>query len=111
MALRVSPEGWNLTPVGPLVTSLRECETLERICSPSTPLQQQAPAASSRSHSSSCLGEELLEALLHPDQVALPAKGQLARLWPSDMGKAEYGPFFKYLRSNYDMTQVGPIMI
>ncbi|GAX75224.1 hypothetical protein CEUSTIGMA_g2668.t1 [Chlamydomonas eustigma] len=110
LALSFSPGGWTLTPVGPLITSQRECETLEKICSGTSVMpMRQAQAAAVDSSSSSCLSEELFEALLHPDLAALPAKGQLARLWPSDMGRPEYGPFFKYLRSSYDMTQLEAI--
>ncbi len=88
------PAGWTLLPVGPMVTATRECETL-------------AAVGSSGLGSSGGISEQLLWALLRPDEVSAAAGGELARLWPSDMGRPEYGPYFKHLQATYDMPQVG----
>eukprot|EP00955_Chlamydomonas_euryale_P024403 257271-Chlamydomonas_euryale.AAC.1 len=38
--------------------------------------------------------------------LAEEAAGQLARLWPEDMGRPEYQPFFAWLNESYDRPQV-----
>ncbi len=93
-----SPGGWSLVPVGPLVTALRECDTLSRV--------GDAVGGSGTGSGAGCLRGELLDALLRPDEASSAAGGRLARLWPSDMGRPEYAPFFNHLKATYDMPQV-----
>lgn len=125
------PGGWSVAGLGALVSAQRECEALLRIgtgtavawgttstaAGNGAALVRLGGGAAGAANASDAEGAaaaaaaaqgaaKLRGALLRPDLCAEAAGGKLVQLWPEDMARVEYQPFFNWLRATYDMPQV-----
>lgn len=77
---------WFLIPMGKLITSMRECQTLHQV-----------------------RGLPLLQSLLRPDKtLALPPGQRPASVWPNDVSLKV---FVEHIRSQYDAPQCDAIVM